>query len=477
MLYSADVELGYTPSSTQKLGIVYTIGRFLEEAFKKTVYLHEGYGVYDLGYRLNDYDAEFYGISHIRSYIRFDFMDLLIFFLNLLKKREGEIRIRVMGNFKLLVPLEDVNAPVIEEISNSEEPLVTLQIKFPTFFRRDHAKLRARLYEAGLKRIFEDRLNDLTDDLKDPNIYCKIEPRKGRWCDLKPVEVSYLLRALTKYSLKEFFEILSELRPVRNNIVYSAGVDIPKYGEDRRRRLLSSILEFERRFTSKRAKRKLREIKAKILKETDASSLAEAVQKIQEEKLKEYEDAVEFLYISRGINDNPISKAKPKRHIKFKLWERDLEDLFTGHYSGTCIALHERRVMPLYLKDPYTEFFRIIVNKRRIGHVKFFHCRDEDGENVIHVDYIGLSGGRFKSLHDEIKRYAVTACIKYAQIMGLKKVYVAQKIIPDLKSRKVSNRLRKKGLDVYSQYLNSAKFLVWEDDSTGETPKCDQPQK
>ena len=76
----ADIKLGYKPSHIQKLGIVYEIGRFLERVFKRAIYLHEGYGIYNLGYRLNDYGSDFYGKPYIRSYIRFDFMDFLFFF-------------------------------------------------------------------------------------------------------------------------------------------------------------------------------------------------------------------------------------------------------------------------------------------------------------------------------------------------------------------------------------------------------------
>ncbi len=367
-----------------------------------------------------------------------------------------------MGEFRLLIPPENLNVPIIEEFSNSKKALLMLRIKFPMFLHKDHVKLHVEARENRFRQTFEDHLTNLVRRLREPDLISRIEPRRGVWCNLKPVETAYFFRALTRFSLRELFKILIELKPVENNIMYVAGADISKYGEDRRSRLLASILEFERRITSKRARRKLNEIKRRILREMDATSLIEAVQKIPEEKLGEYEDTIEFLYISRGINDNPISKAKPKKQIKFKLWERDLEDLFTGHYSGTCIALDERPVMPLYLKDPYTEFFRIIVNNRRIGHVKMFHCKDEDGENVVHIDFIGLSGGRFKPLHEEIKRYALTACIKYARLKGFRRVYIAKDIIPDLNGKPVRNKLIKKGLDIYSQYLNSEKFLVWE---------------
>jgi hypothetical protein len=194
----------------------------------------------------------------------------------------------------------------------------------------------------------------------------------------------------------------------------------------------------------------------------NARSTEEAVQKMNEDKLKECERELELLYISRGVKDNPISVAKPRKRIEFKLWERDLEDLFTGNYSGTCIALDERDVMPSYLNDPYTEFFRILVNGRRIGHVKMFQCIDSDGENVMHIDYIGLSGGRFEPLHSMIKRYAVNACIRLAQLKGLKRVYVAKEIVPDLDGRLLRNKLVKKGNDIYSQYLEAPKFLIWE---------------
>lgn len=383
------------------------------------------------------------------------------FFLNILKEKVGRVSIRVMGNFKILIPSKNLDISVIEGFDNKGASAI-LKIKFPTFFNKEHIKLEAEFYEKNFEQIFESRLADLRSRLRKPDIISQTEFRKGIWCDLKPIEVTYFLKALGRFSLKEFFKILVELKPVKNNIAYIAGINISKYGDDRRQRLLKSMLEFERSIASKRAMRKLREVKGRMLKETDATSLIEAVQKIQEEKLKEYEDIIEFLYISRGVNDNLISKAKPKKQIKFKLWERDLEDLFTGHYSGTCIALDERPVMPLYLKDPHTEFFRIIVNERRIGHVKMFHCKDEDGENVLHIDFIGLSGGRFKPLHEEIKKYAVTACIKYAQSKGFKRVYIAKDIIPNLNGKLMRNKLVKEGLDVYSQYLNSEKFLVWE---------------
>lgn len=462
MLRSAEIKLGHTPDGMQKLRIVYMSGRILERIFGREIYLHEGYGIYVPGCHLNDYaDIGLYGSSHIRSYVRLDFMDFLFFYLNLLGEREGKIRLQIRGRFKLLVSSRNPDVPLIEEV-NSQQAWMTLQIKFPALFNKDCVKLRADFSETNFKRSCEDYWVDFMEEFKECNLLHPIEPKRGNWCDLKPIEASYLFKAIGNYSLRGLFKILTEMSPVRNNFEYLAGVDIPRYKEDRKRKLLSSIVEFEKRFASKRARRKLRKLKNRILNQGETGSLTEVVEKTEEKKLREYERDVEFLYISRGARDNPISESKPKKQIKFKLWERDLADLFTGNYSGTCIALDERKVMPLYLQDPYTEFFRILVNERRMGHVKMFYCLDEDGENVLHIDYIGLSGGRFESLQDEIKMYAITASIRFAQMMNLKRVYVAREIILRLDTHPVRNRLVKKGPDVYSQYLDAAKFLVWE---------------
>lgn len=146
--------------------------------------------------------------------------------------------------------------------------------------------------------------------------------------------------------------------------------------------------------------------------------------------------------------------------IAFKLWERDITDLFTGNYSGTCIALHARKVMHEYLRDPGTDFLRIYLNGRRIGHVKIFHCVDEDGRPCLHVDYIGVAGGKYKHLHERIKREAVASAIKFAISRGYDKVYVAKEAAPAMGHKVVENRLHKLGMRVYSQYLSSEKYMV-----------------
>lgn len=94
MLSSVEIKFGRTPGDMQKLRIVYEIGMFLEKAFGRSAYLHEGYGIYIDGYRLNDFsDPGLYGSSYISSFVRLDIMDFLFFILDRLKARGKEIQV------------------------------------------------------------------------------------------------------------------------------------------------------------------------------------------------------------------------------------------------------------------------------------------------------------------------------------------------------------------------------------------------
>ena len=380
----------------------------------------------------------------LRSYIVSDFIDLLLFFIKVL----GDVRVHVKGRVQLIM-VEDFSSVSLEREPTSY--LAKVSLSFPGLFRDGRVDLSVRDYLYA--RAIEAVRRGLSG-----NLSIESYGVRGPWRGLNGRQVGFLVRSLRNYSLEELYSIFASLNPSRSDFELRAGLDIFEYGRDVAEFFLSVLGRFKGRAVCGRLGRAVSEVEAAVLGSRDKLNPILPDRGFVEWLLESIEHLSEWARIDRS----ELRRMLPflDRSVVIRLWERSMDDLFMGFYAGTCIALDDRKVMHEYIFDPYTIFFRIYVNEKPIGHVKVFICRDEDGEVVLHIDYIGLAGGKYRRLHDALKLYSLSAVVRYAMSKGYRRVYVARDIV-QLPLKPVENRLAKLGRHVYSQYLDSDKFLIW----------------
>jgi hypothetical protein len=107
--------------------------------------------------------------------------------------------------------------------------------------------------------------------------------------------------------------------------------------------------------------------------------------------------------------------------------------------------------------------FYIIRKNRPIGHIKVFAGKFE-GEPAAHIDYIAISGGRYRDEHDYIKEFGISAVREHVRRAGCNKLSIPRRFVSSFRGRLIyhfsTEPLHKIGLDVYEQYLNSPKVVM-----------------
>ncbi|RLF03680.1 MAG: hypothetical protein DRK00_08455 [Thermoprotei archaeon] len=430
-----EVALSRRISSLERLYVVYNVGRIAADRLGLSAFLRRGCILRvvhrDVG-AIPLYGGDTYDVFLKRrdpAVISFRVLEALIYLL----ERYGVEGASVTVDGRVDIFLAESRGISLER---PPEGALSLRIIFPLFRRRI-------VVESG-----DLDVRELADALVEERIVGRPSISPGRWGLLDDRHLRYLSRAFVNYSLEELTEIVEAIRPSGGGLVLRAGVNLFPYGVDVRRWLAefaTSLLERRRvpRSVQGLVRHALERLEGEFRADEVAGVLREACYRL-------------------GVDPRPLEEVVPRRRIRFELWRRDLSDLFMGHYAGTCIALNARKVMHGYMFDPYTEFFRIYVGSRRVGHVKMFICRDRDGRLVLHVDYIGLSGGKFRKYHELLRRLSISAAVEYARRRGLDRVYAAKEVAPKLGCRLVKNELRKLGRAVYSQFLSGEKYLVWE---------------
>lgn len=381
-----------------------------------------------------------------------DFLAFIDFFLTILKNIDkSKPKVYTHGPFELT-------------LIRKAHVKMRIAIGFPNINRKP--KLHLKVYAGTHEEPLITKINDIFRNIQSKILTFALRsiPWPSKVYELKAKERKFLLKASEVAPLDQIYNVFKTVNPRPNEFILLAGEDIYEYGKDPRKVALEALADIESKFIARKTKIKINKLKKLIKTLGNAEDPIKAIENMKWNNLRAILKELNDFYIRHGVRNNPITKFMPRRLIEFKLWERDYEDVFMGDYSGTCIALKNRGLseMPKYLMDEYTEFFRILVNKKRIGHVKMFKCIDEDGLEVLHIDYIGISGGKYTELHEELKKYALSAAIELARREGLARVYVAKEIIGKLSAPLVNNRLRKKGINVYSQYLDAPKYLIWE---------------
>lgn len=398
--------------------------------------------------------------SFLRSYIVSDFIDLFLFFFKVL----GDVRVNVNSKVNLIV-ISDLRSITLEREPTSY--LAKVSLKFPKLFRSGSVALLIK--DCLINNVVRAVRRGLNEKLS-INSYCSWGP----WSKLNDRQTKFLVKSLRNYSLEELFLIITSLKPSRSEFELRGGLDVFKYGQDVVRELLVVLDKLKGKAKSDRLRRAIRDVETKIMRNRSKFWCVNPDKDFVKGILKR----VEYLSEWARVDKEEFKKSLPipSKRVIIKLWERSLDDIFIGFYAGTCIALDERKVMHEYIFDPYTLFFRIYVNERPIGHTKVFICKDEDGEEVLHIDYIGLSGGKYERLHEVLKLYSLSAVVRYAMLKGYNRVYVARDLIPTLRTKNklvklVKNKLTKLGKQVYSQHLDKDKFLIWNISSEEEHTK------
>lgn len=460
--YSRIVEVKAPPSLSLegRLGIIARIGEILEDVLGCEVSLKNFplIGLIDAEghhYYVNRYAAVERYIGECTYPLRF--LHFVVSFINMLKEVVGpKVRSRWLGNFRM------------EGSKDGWRLTAKVSFKRDRDLTRVRVSLSALIKGDVLPYAIPYSLESIVRRIENTDIFrlVTIELRKVNPYGLSKKEKTFLIRSARTLFLEELFSLLDEVRPRRNDVRFVAGVDLFPYGVDVREVIKSALRYAEEISVGRKTKLSLERLRGFLMRLGGHEEINAAIDNIDEGELAKALDEIEEFFLRRGIKDNPISGLRPRKEIVFKLWERDYSDVFMGHYSGTCLALDSRgkEEMPKYLRDEYTEFLRVIVNGRRIGHVKLFECIDEDGSDVFYVDYIALSGGKYRELHEDLKAYALSAAIKLTQIKGLRRTYVAKSTIGDLKAPLLKRRLRKKGMMVYMQYLDEPKYLIWDSD-------------
>ena len=387
-----------------------------------------------------------YGMTpFLRSYIISDF----IYFFLLFFKALGNVEVSVNNRVDLVV-IDDRGSIILEREPISY--LAKVNLKFPGLFRRGCVFISARedLIDSVAKTVKRGLNRELT-----VGSCCR-----GPWSELSNRQVKFLVRSLRNYSLEELFSIIVSLKPSRSEFELRAGLDVFKYGQDVVGELLVTLNKLKSEARSEKLRRAILNVETEIRRNKDKLWFVNPDRDFVRGILNRVKHLSEWARVDK--EEFRKSMPIPSKRIVIKLWERSLDDLFVGFYAGTCIALDERKVMHEYIFDPYTLFFRIYVNERPIGHAKVFICKDEGGKEVLYIDYIGLSGGKYERLHEALKLYSLSAVVKYAVLKGYKRVYVAKDIVPALRAKLVKNKLVKLGKRVYSQYLDKDKFLIWD---------------
>lgn len=385
-------------------------------------------------------------IHFLRSYIISDFMDLLLPLL----KAVSDVRITTNNEVELIVMKYKKSITLEREPKNY---LAKIILMFPRWFRKGSVTLITsgdlmthvlKIVKKGLSK--RSSVNSYTDQVP--------------WNEVSEKKARFLVKSLRNYSLEELYSIISSLKPTRSELELRAGLDIFEYGQDVAERFLITLNQLKSRAKGQRLVRAIENVEALVMNNRNKLGFATPDEKFVRELL----DNIRYLSEWARVDKEELRKMLPipSKKIIIRLWERSLDDLFIGFYAKTCIALDERKVMHEYIFDPYTLFFRIYVNEKPVGHAKVFVCKDEDGEKVLHIDYIGLSKGKYRQLHDCLKLHSLSAVIRYAMLKGYRRVYVAREIIPTLNAKSIRNKLTKLGKQVYSQYLCEDKFLVWE---------------
>mgnify|MGYP000716381805 CR=1 FL=1 len=385
----------------------------------------------------------------------FKFLLFIEFFIDVLKEMVGpRLSGRCLGSFKLLTLNE----------------ACSLMLKIAFKRRSNFSKVRISLLASHLRNEITNNNEQLviervTEELRriSPFELLIKSTYKTDLYELSEKEKFFLVKSARRCFLDEIFQLLESVRPRKNNIRFTAGIDLFPYGIDLKRCIKLLVKDAERVAIGKKSKIKLNEIKNLIASLGNHEDLNIALKNLTEKDAVNILHLLKEFFLRRGLKSKALLDLTPKRNIVFKLWERDFSDVFMGDYSGTCLSLivRGREEMPKYLKDEYTEFLRILINNKRVGHVKLFECIDEDGYDVLYIDYIALPGGKYKKLHKELLLYALSASIKLAQIKGLERVYIAAPLVSDLNASIFKKKLKKKGINVYAQFLDAPKYLIW----------------
>ncbi|RLE64384.1 MAG: hypothetical protein DRN53_00940 [Thermoprotei archaeon] len=424
-------------SLSRPFGFAYIRKNFILRALSRTRGLIPLYKEVNIDQRL---------VSFLESYITLDFMDMLFHLL----KAVSDIEVRVNNRVHIIIMDHEKSVTLEEEPRNY---LVKVIIVFPRLFRKGHITIFSEktLFPCVLKII-----KSVLSEHQTLDSYKECRP----WSELSKRQVEFLMRSLRNYSLEEIFLVIFSLRPSKNEFELRAGLDVFKYGHDLVEEILEVTNRFRKRARSERLRNAIVRFESEIKKYRSRLWFAD----LDKDLMVKILDCIRRLSEWARVDKEELKSMLPipSRRITIRLWKRSLDDLFMGFYAGTCIALDERKVMHEYIFDPYTLFFRIYVNTRPIGHIKVFICKDEDSEVVLHIDYIGLSRGKYERLHNDLKLYSLSAIVKYAMLKNYRRVYVAKDVIPILQAKLVRNSLVKLGKQVYSQYLDKDKFLIWD---------------
>ena len=445
-----NVDLNELVTDYRRLVQVFNLGQTLKEVLRREAFIREGFKLTVIYHpvgripitrwaRLGSSEA-----VYSRSYVKLEFLGMVLEVVQCLKDL-GRVTVGSDTKYTVLIPRASLEEDVVE---HEPDYLIKLKVVYPWFTKR-----RVRL-------ILEyDPLLDLSG-IPESLIYALKRRRSlssDLWDALTNRQKIMLIKGTRCYPVQELYFILKRLdseRDEQGSLCFKAGRDVFRYGESVDQALRKTVVDLTVRDLPGRLSLIARTAINKALK-----GLEWGVQSLVFEALEELED----VYLRIGVHDNPISRLKPLHgSLLYKLWGRTVEDLFIGNYSGTCISIEESRAIHEYIRDPYTHILVIEYNGRRIGHVKTFECLD-GGSRVLHVDFIGLASGRFRKIHEDAKLYGVSAAIGLAEKLGVEKVYVAKKALDglDLKAPLVRNRLVKIGAEVYSQFLDGDKYLVW----------------
>ena len=373
----------------------------------------------------------------LKSYVPVGFLDLLLY----VAKSLGDVRV-VTSRVAELAAGGEGGAPSHE---------VEISLRFSRLLGRTvSVEARGRV-DSSLREEVEECLSLSPGE---------VEVGRGPWAGLNERQVSLLVRGLRNYSLEELYWVMVAPKPKAGRFEVRAGLDVLRYGEDLASELLRVVEWLKSKARGRRASRALRELEAELLALRGRVSYLRPDPSLVSRLVRAVVRASELARVDR--RELAGLMPTPARDLVFRLWERSADDLLLGFYAGTCIALDGRRAMHEYILDPHTLFFRVYVNGRPIGHVKAFACRDEDGALVLHVDYIGLAGGKYRQLHEDIKLYSLSVVARYAEEAGYERVYVAKAVAPKVEARVVRSGLVKLGREVYAQHLGGEKLLVWE---------------